>query len=356
MPRRIYLYLAVLLIMFLFSSVSGDVASSGSGEVSSNQGRDESSEEVKKWNSPVRKPSSRNEEEENNMIRFEGVIYGFPGSAPGSQFALRAHVYVQTVVEQKKHEGSLLPARSPPTLTESRSSSSSPLSSSSSWNRAGTELIKNGLGEGIEEEKTLSGRIVHRKQSTRGNGLESPSSTDFIDGRIPVMKEFPEYHYRKRRNVFFDHVAGINRNLSWVSNINGTRDREMSPRNNALNFISDSHNARLKVGSDFGLARKGEPGPGVRRRRNKSASIPNSSPILDQVSSVRGRIEMYNLSGQTPLPHSEQHHDHDRRRRFSTWENFVKVAGKRSKRGSAARNNHVRKNTRGSSSTWANLL
>ncbi|CAL8082628.1 unnamed protein product [Orchesella dallaii] len=276
-----------------------EIKSSGSGEVSSNQVKNDSEE---KWNNLVRKDGGKREEmseEQENMLQFEGVIYGFPGSAPGSQFVLRAHVHVRNIEENME------PGQ--PRVTSPST---------------------DGLGKNsftLDKQKTLSGKIVHRKQKIRSKGPVSldSSNTDFTDGKIPVMREFPAYHYRKRRSIFFERISNMSTKIVPTNN-SGSESPQLSPRNNALSSLSDKINQR-KVGEmeeKIGASAKKKTSHHVKRTRH-SRSV--AATDLGNPSSL-------NL-----------HH-------FSTWESFVKV----SRKAAAVSSNRVKKSKR--SSTWSNLL
>ncbi|XP_035708831.1 uncharacterized protein LOC110850929 isoform X2 [Folsomia candida] len=94
--------------------------------------------------------SAKEDDSEENALVFQGIIYGLPGAAPGSQFVLRAKVQAQ-----------LNPSPTMPATV-------------------------------YQEEKTLSGKIVQRRIESKAKGSKTAASkekNDFHTGknRISIM-------------------------------------------------------------------------------------------------------------------------------------------------------------------------
>lgn len=324
--------------MFLHFFAVDETSSSASTEVTSNQTRNDSEE---KWSKIVRKEGKQRtgggngqaggEPGNENWLRFEGIIYGFPGSAPGSQYVLRASVHVDRV-------------------------------------DTGNMQVKRGFG--VNAEKTLSGKIIHRKQKIGG---AEPLGVDFVDGKIPVMKEFPAYHYRKRRNVFLEHISQAKKN-------NGSSISTMSSANNNNNSSSTGRSSgsvdeNVNKSSSSGVAftttavSSGVPSPLNSDNQTKSAKLkegrvgtsakimaappplPASLVKLSDRRSRRSVAERRSTSPAAPTTYTGTLSSNPNLHGFTTWDSFVKITSRDNTR---VRNNRKRKTKR--SSTWSSLL
>lgn len=314
------------------------------------------------------------------MLQFEGIIYGFPGSAPGSQFALRAHVHVESIDDNKDNGGG-----NKIVIKDGSGFPETTLSTD-----VQVKMKKNGDEESnsvlfsLDEEKTLSGKIVHRKQRTRGplGGSSfdpSSSSTDFPDGKIPVMREFPAYHYRKRRNVFFEHMtmSHTNQKKSSTNNNNpsnksdenvnnigaspnsGTSNNpSLSPLPSSSSNKSDSshhdyhhhHHLLAKLGEmrekrSFGSGTSAKTKASSHVKLNSHRRRRRRSPIIATMEQSPADTQTTRTKNTGNLSESPSN-----LHRFTTWDNFVQIT----ERQLAVHSSRKRKSKR--SSPWANLL
>jgi hypothetical protein len=105
----------------------------------------------------TRDQNGRTNDEEENALQFEGIIYGLPGASPGSQFVIRVHVYSEIRLHSPTDENPVIQIS--------------------------------------EDEKTVAGRIVKRRPGL--NSTRNPSqhkdttgmNDDHVDGRIYIMPQ-----------------------------------------------------------------------------------------------------------------------------------------------------------------------
>lgn len=353
--------------MFIVFSPGDKSSQNESVETNRNQTTSDSMEKWKRIARNEEKETSRNEgvmeDDADNMLQFEGVIYGFPGSAPGSQFVLLAHVHVESIDEGGSNNRQWDYSRFVGTPSSSTD-------------------VETGKWQTIEAEKTLSGKIVHRKQKIRGSHTVDTSSVDISDGKIHVMREFPAYHYRKRRNVFLEHMARVKkialnkndtghnesiRTNNHTNNNNNTVIKEYKSsigRDETANYRVSSKNSTGSIqspaqgNSEIGKGSLVGVGTSAKtmisplliklNRRRRSPRVPPSttlaavamtafSPPTDSASNV-GSLSTH--------PHLH---------RFTTWDDFVRNVNKQITPTTAA-GTRRKKRKSSPSSTWENLL